>query len=156
MEPPPLPFLIHHQLQCRLLALCRSRRSRRCQLLPRSIMTTTRTQDLKDSRSLTARLNRESEKNIPVEIPDHECTSSHTRHPPPPPAQASSHLQGTLSPNIDDYVDSFESLLVGRPVDADSRPQQVRKFLRDLEPFLPSDGNGTTLFPPSCIGALHH
>ena len=156
MEPPPLPFVIHHQLQRRLLALCRSRQSRRRQLLPRSIMTITRTQDLQDIRSLTARLNRESKKNIPAEILDHRCTSSHTGHTPPPPARAPSNLQGTLIPNADDYVDSFESFLAGRRADADSRPKQVGKFLRELGPFLPCDGNGKTLFPPSCIGALHH
>lgn len=57
-------------------------------------------------------------------------------------------------PDIEEYVDPIEWFFAGqRTADADSRPQLLGKFLRDLERFLPSDGNGTILFHPAYTGA---
>lgn len=58
-------------------------------------------------------------------------------------------------PDIEEYIDPVELFFAGqRTADADCRPQLVGKFLRDLERFLPSDGNGTILFHPGSTGAL--
>lgn len=60
-------------------------------------------------------------------------------------------------PEIEEYIDPVGFFFAGqRTADADLRPQLVGKFLRDLERFLPSDGNGTILFHPGRTGALHH
>lgn len=157
--PPFQLFLIHHQLQRRLLALWRSRQFRRFQMLHRSTITTIHTKssaEVQDSCSLAAWLNREA-KNIPAGIHNNGSTSLTLPRTPPPLARAPSPLPNTFLPNIDEYVHPLEMFFAGqRTANAYSRPQQVGKFLRDLGRYLPSDGNGKTLFHPSCTGALHH
>ena len=82
------------------------------------------------------------------------CISKDESTPPSslsPPAPASS-TQLPSVPDIEGYVGSKKWFFLARQrtADADYRPS-----FGVLSVFLPSDGSGTTLFSPGCIGALH-